>query len=71
MNDKYELFLSGAGGAPCLLCESKKADWMDKEAVESGFPITRTADAAEQMWQQIVEDKEAGRKTKDRKGFPF
>ena len=66
---KMKKVASGAGGAPCLLCDSKKADWMDKEAVESGFPITRTAEAADQKWQQIVKDKEAGIKTKDTKGI--
>ena len=65
---KMKKVASGAGGAPCLLCDSKKNDWVDKETVESGFPINRNAETADQMWKKIVKDKEEGKKTKDRKG---
>ena len=65
---KLKKTASGAGGAACLLCDSKKKEWMIKETVQSGFPINRTAEMTKLMYQQIMDDEEKGIKTKDTKG---
>lgn len=47
-------FNSGCGGAPCILCEYREGDWKDEEKIKNGFPITRTAELIQAIFQEIT-----------------
>jgi hypothetical protein len=51
---KLKKKLSGCGGADCILCESRTADWKDPVQITNGFPITRFADSTMQLYEQLV-----------------
>ena len=42
---KFKKHICGLGGADCILCITKQADWTNKEKVEKGFPIERSGEA--------------------------
>ena len=63
---------SGLGGADCILCESKKADWKNVTKIEEGFPITRLAEDTKKLWTELSMNGEITRKSGDyesRKGL--
>ena len=64
---KLKKSLSGCGGAACLLCMSKKADWKNIKLVEKGFPIERTREVVNEIYAQMMEDEAVGVKTKSDK----
>ena len=41
---KLKKHISGLGGADCILCKTKQADWSNIEKVLEGFPINRSAE---------------------------
>ena len=57
---KFKKKLSGLGGADCIICESRKADWKDVNKVKEGFPITRTAGSSIDLYQQLMEEGNGG-----------
>ena len=64
---------SGLGGADCIICESKKDDWMDPNKIK-GFPITRSASSSVELYEILIYegDGEIIKKNKDyeqRKGL--
>ena len=67
---KLKKSLSGCGGAACLLCMSKKGDWMKEEPVNKGFMMERTMEVAVEIYAEIVRNEEEGVKMKsdERKG---
>ena len=67
---KLKKTLSGCGGAACLLCMSKKGDWMKEECVNKGFMMERTREVASEIYAEIVRNEEVGVKMKpdERKG---
>ena len=70
---KFKRKLSGLGGAECLMCETRPDDWSDPKQIENGFPITRSHENTEALYQRICdEDGDVPRKAKDfndRKGL--
>ena len=53
---KFKKKLSGLGGADCIICESRKADWMDVEQIKKGFPVTRLAENSLDLYNDIVQE---------------
>ena len=51
---KFKRHISGLGGADCILCISKQGDWTDREKVNQGFPIKRTAEDTMKLYQGLV-----------------
>ena len=45
---------SGLGGADCIICESQKKDWMDREKIVNGFTITRSAKSSAELYEKLV-----------------
>ena len=41
---KFKKYISGLGGADCILRKSQQKDWTDRERVSRGFPIERSAE---------------------------
>ncbi len=54
---------SGLGGADCILCETKQADWMNVKVIEKGFAITRTVEKIQVIWDMMTQDEQNDRKT--------
>ena len=48
--------LSGIGGADCIICESRKKDWIDAEKIKHGFPINRLAEHSIDLYNKLVEE---------------
>ena len=46
--------LSGLGGADCTICEGRKSDWKYIEKTKEGFNITRSADNAIALYEQLI-----------------
>ena len=67
---KMKKTVSGLGGAECILCEEKQSAWMNKDAIQKGFPITRTVEKIKDIWDMMAKDQEEGKKTDsaERKG---
>ena len=67
---KLKKSLSGCGGAACLLCMSKKGDWMKEECVNKGFLMERTREVVDEIYAEIVRNEEEGVKmsSDERKG---
>ena len=63
---KFKKNISGLGGADCILCITKQKDWSNREKVENGFPIERSAESTIQLYEKLVnKDGEIPRKTGD------
>ena len=63
---------SGLGGADCILCDSRKKDWMNIDKIKEGFSISRLAEDTKALWQQLAVDGEISRESNDyaiRKGL--
>ena len=53
---KFKKKLSGLGGADCILCISKQADWSNREKVARGFQIERSAESTLISYTKLVGD---------------
>ena len=53
---KFKRLISGLGGADCILCKTKQADWTKREKILEGFPINRSAENTLQLYNQLVEE---------------
>ena len=60
---KMKKIQNGLGGADCILCETKQAEWMNVKAIEQGFAITRTVEKIKDIWDMMVQDEQDNRKT--------
>ena len=59
---------SGLGGAECLMCYTRQAEWKDVNKIneENAFEITRTAEKTLKLYEEMVEEKgEIARKKND------
>ena len=52
---KFKKHLSGLGGADCILCKTKRADWTKREKVLEGFPINRSAENTLKLYKELLE----------------
>ena len=52
---KFKKHISGLGGADCILCVSQQKDWTDKERVQEGFPINRSAEDTLRLFEELVD----------------
>ena len=53
---KFKKYISGLGGADCILCKSQQKDWTDRERVSRGFPIERSAEDTFELYEQLVDE---------------
>ena len=53
---KFKKHISGLGGADCILCKTKQADWTNREKVLEGFPINRSAKDTLKLYNELVEE---------------
>ena len=53
---KFKKCISGLGGADCILCKSKQADWTNQEKILEGFPINRSAENTMKLYNELVEE---------------
>ena len=53
---KLKKCLSGLGGADCIICFTKKIDWMDIKQIEEGFPINRSAEETLKLYHSLVDE---------------
>ena len=53
---KFKKKLSGLGGADCIICESRKKDWMNVDKIKEGFPITRLAENSIDLYNDLVQE---------------
>ncbi|CAF1096979.1 unnamed protein product [Didymodactylos carnosus] len=56
---KVRMVESGLGGADCLMCHTRQADWKDVKKIneENAFQITRTAEKTVQLYKEMIEEK--------------
>lgn len=56
---KVRMVESGLGGADCLMCHTRQADWKDVKKIseEDAFQITRTAEKTVQLYKEMIEEK--------------
>ena len=55
-DSKFKKKLSGLGGADCITCESRKADWMNVDKIKRGFPVTRLAENPIDLYNNIDQE---------------
>ena len=50
---------SGLGGADCLMCHTRQADWKDIKKIneDDAFQITRTAEKTMDLYKEMIEEK--------------
>ena len=55
---KFKKMVSGLGGADCLLCKSKQAEWTNLALIEAdeSFKINRSAADTRQIFNSVVDD---------------
>ena len=53
---KMAAILDGAGGGSCHLCTLTKEQLHDIDLIQQGFPINRSIEAANQIFNEIDED---------------
>ena len=53
---KYKKATSGLGGADCILCKYRQADWMNVDRIKEGFPITRSAEETLNLYMNLVQN---------------
>ena len=53
---KLKRKISGLGGANCILCVTKQADWTDVTNIVQGFPINRSAEETWQLYEELVNE---------------
>ena len=53
---KFKRYISGLGGADCILCTTKQADWTDRTKVADGFPINRSAKNSLELYNELVDE---------------
>ena len=51
---KFKKYVSGLGGADCILCKTQAKDWIDKEQIEQGFPINWCADDTLKLYNSLI-----------------
>ena len=51
---KLKKKLSGMGGADCILCKSRQADWKDPMKIKEGFPICRTSESTRELYEKLI-----------------
>ena len=60
--------MSGLGGADCIICTTKKNEWMIEERIREGFAITHSAEEMLCLYKSLVnEDGEVPRQHYDYK----
>ncbi len=54
---KFKKSISGLGGADCILCKSKVADWTNVEKIEAGgFKIDRSFSDTQSIFNQVIDE---------------
>ena len=53
---KFRKNISGLSGADCLLCQTKQEEWLDRERIEEGFTIDRTAQDTAELYLALADD---------------
>ena len=53
---KLKRKISALGGADCILCVTKQADWTDSTNIVQGFPINRPAEETWQLYEELVNE---------------
>ena len=53
---KFQKILRALGGAPCLLCDTQVDDCTKLEKIEEGFPITRSAEETENIYNTLRDE---------------
>ena len=53
---KFKKTISGLGGADCILCKTKQADWTTTSKVKEGFPINRSASETLSLYNQLISE---------------
>ena len=66
---KMAAILDGAGGASCHLCTSTKEQLNDIELIQQGFPINRSIDSANQIFDGMDEEEFLSLPSKERYGI--
>ena len=66
---KMAAILDGAGGVSCHLCTSTKDQLNDIELIQQGFPINRSIDSANQIFDEMNEEEFLSLPSKERFGI--
>ena len=64
---KVRTIESGLGGADCLMCHTRQADWKNKDKINdhNTFQITRTAEKTLKLYEEMIADSGEIKKTKN------
>ena len=66
---KMAAILDGAGGSSCHLCTATKEQLHDIDLIQQGFPINRSIEAANQIFNEVDEDEFLSLPSKERFGI--
>ena len=53
---KFKKKVCGLGGADCILCVTKQANWTDVSNIAQSFPINRSAEDTWQLYEQLINE---------------